>query len=97
MAEAKKRKSGRRGSWKKEMTNKELYVKAFVDAFEVEESVLPGMEYTGIPAWDSVGHMNLVAMLEDAFDIMMDTDDIIDFNSFEKGMELLKDHYNVEF
>ena len=79
------------------MNNRERYVKAFVEAFQVEESVLEGLEYTGIPEWDSVGHMTLIALLEEEFDIMMDTDDIIDFNSFEKGMELLKEHYDVEF
>ena len=41
--------------------------------------------------------MALIAGLEDAFDIMMDTDDIIDFNSFEKGIELLGKNYDVEF
>ncbi len=40
--------------------------------------------------------MTLVAALEDAFDIMMDTDDIIDLSSYEKGMEILK-KYNVTF
>ncbi len=49
-------------------------------------------------AWDSVGHMQLVAELEDAFDIMMDTDDIIDLSSYEKGKEILaKADYEVEF
>lgn len=79
------------------MSNKELYVKAFTETLEVDESTLPGLKYMDIEAWDSVGHMNLIAALEEAFDIMMDTDDIIDLNSFEKGMELLKEHYNVEF
>ena len=33
-----------------------------------------------------------------AFDIMMDTDDIIDLSSYEKGKEILaKDDYGVEF
>ena len=39
--------------------------------------------------------MGLIACLEDAFDIMMDTDDIIDFSSYEKGIEILK-KYDVE-
>lgn len=78
------------------MTNNEKYVNAFKEAFEVEESVLEGLEYQAIPQWDSVGHMALVAELEDAFDIMMETDDIIDFSSFEKGKEILG-KYNVEF
>lgn len=71
------------------MTNLELYNKAFTDTFEVSEDQLPTLEYQAIGAWDSVGHMSLVAALEDAFDIMMDTDDIIDFSSYEKGKEIL--------
>lgn len=55
------------------------------------------LEYMGIPAWDSIGHMSLVAALEEAFDIMMDTDDIIDFSSYKKGMEILSEKYGVEF
>ena len=40
--------------------------------------------------------MSLVAALEDEFDIMIDTDDIIDLSSFEKGKEILA-KYGVEF
>ena len=77
------------------MTNKEKYINAFVEALEIEAAQVEGLEYQGIPEWDSVGHMSLVAAIEDAFDIMMDTDDIIDFSSYEKGIELLK-KYDVE-
>ncbi len=80
------------------MTNLEIYNKAFMETFEIEEDKLAGLNYQDIDAWDSVGHMALIAALEDAFDIMMDTDDIIDFSSYEKGKELLaKDDYGVEF
>lgn len=72
------------------MTNREKYVNAFVEALEVDADQVPGLIYQGIEEWDSVGHMSLVAEIEDVFDIMMDTDDIIDFSSFEKGIELLK-------
>ncbi len=71
------------------MSNLELYNNAFIECLGVEEAQLPALEYQGIEAWDSVGHMGLVAAIEDAFDIMMDTDDIIDFSSYEKGKELL--------
>ena len=37
----------------------------------------------------------LIAALEDAFDIMVDMDDIIDLSSFEKGKEILR-KYDVE-
>lgn len=80
------------------MTNLELYQKAFVDAFELADvSILPGLKYTAIPVWDSVGHMTLISLIEDSFGIMMDTDDIIDFSSYEKGMEILSENYDVEF
>lgn len=79
------------------MTNLEKYKNAFVEALEVEESEVEGLEYQGIAQWDSVGHMGLVAAIEDAFDIMMDTDDIIDFSSFEKGKEILTNNYNIKF
>ena len=39
--------------------------------------------------------MQLVAAIEDAFDIMLETDDVIDFSSYEKGMELIA-KYGVE-
>ena len=78
------------------MTNLEKYINTFVEAFEIEASKVEGLEYQAILAWDSVGHMSLIAALEDTFDIMMETDDIIDFSSFEKGKEILK-KYDVEF
>ena len=80
------------------MTNLGKYNKAFMETLEIGEDKLAGLKYQDIEAWDSVGHMSLIAALEDAFDIMMDTDDIIDFNSYEKGKEILaKDKYGVEF
>ena len=77
------------------MTNREKYVAAFVEAFEVRSEEAEKLEYQSIDAWDSVGHMSLIAEIEDSFDIQMETDDIIDFGSFEKGIELLK-KYDVE-
>ena len=77
------------------MTNLQKYNKAFTESFEIEESQLAGLEYQAIPTWDSVGHMGLIAALEDEFDIMMDTDDIIDLSSYEKGKEILK-NYDVD-
>ena len=77
------------------MTNKEKYVEAFVESLDVGEDQVPGLEYQSVPSWDSVGHMGLVAAIEDAFDIQFETDDIVEFNSYVKGIELLK-KYDVE-
>lgn len=79
------------------MTNLEKYNKAFCDSFEITEDKLAGLKYQQIELWDSVGHMTLVANIEDAFDIMMETDDIIDLSSYEKGKEILSDKYNIAF
>lgn len=78
------------------MTNKEKYTNAFVEALEISADQVEGLEYQAIPEWDSVGHMSLIAAIEEAFDIMMDTDDIIDFSSYEKGRKILKENYNIE-
>ena len=79
------------------MTNLEKYAKVFCDTLEISEDKLAGRKYQGVELWDSVGHMTLVANLDDAFDIMLETDDIIDLSSYEKGMEILSKNYEVEF
>ena len=77
------------------MTNMEKYEKAFTETFNISNNQLSELKYQDILEWDSVGHMELIAVIEDAFNIMFDTDDIIDLSSFEKGKEILK-KYNVE-
>lgn len=80
------------------MNNLEKYNNVFIETFKINESDLAALKYQDIPAWDSVGHMGLVAALEDAFDIMLDATDIIDLSSYEKGKEILsKPDYGVQF
>lgn len=78
------------------MTNKEKYSNVFIENLDVTEEQLANLKYQDVPTWDSVGHMGLVSELEDAFDIQFETDDIVDFNSYAKGMEILA-KYGVEF
>lgn len=79
------------------MTNLEEYNNVFCENLQITEDQLVGLQYQGVELWDSVGHMSLTAALEDAFDIMLETDDIIDLSSYEKGIEILKTKYDVEF
>jgi acyl carrier protein len=72
------------------------YNNTFIELFSISEDDLSGLTYQGIAAWDSIGHMQLISKIEDEFDIMFETNDIIDFNSYAKGIEILK-KYNVEF
>ena len=78
------------------MTNLEKLTKVFVESFGITAEQTKGLQYQGLDQWDSVGHMSLVAAIEDEFDIQLDTDDIIDMSSFEKAQEILT-KYNVEF
>ena len=79
------------------MNNKQKYAEAFIESFSISESVLgDDLKYNSISEWDSVGHMGLIAALEEQFDIMMEMDDIIDFSSYKKGFELIT-KYGVDF
>ena len=67
------------------------YDKVFIDCFSIDKAKLKkNLEYNSIPAWDSVGHMAMIAALEEAFDIVFEMDDIIDFSSYKIGKEILK-------
>jgi acyl carrier protein len=75
------------------MNNLDKYAQVFIDNFGVERAVLSEtFTYQCIPAWDSVGHMALVAELEGAFDLMLDTDEILGLSSVGKAVELLRKH-----
>jgi acyl carrier protein len=54
------------------------------------------LEYRGIPQWDSVAHMQVVAEIEDAFDIMLEIDDVIGMTSFAATKDILT-KYGVDF
>jgi acyl carrier protein len=77
------------------MSNLEIYEKVFINFLNVKKNILNDLKYQDVPEWDSVGHMSLMTEIEEAFDIMIEMDDIIDFSSFEKGKEILT-KYNVK-
>tara|TARA_B100001769_G_C21771882_1_gene421768 strand:+ start:373 stop:606 length:234 start_codon:yes stop_codon:yes gene_type:complete len=72
------------------MKNIDKYKKAFVDSLSIDEENLENLKYNEIPEWDSIGHMTLMSSLEENFNISLETDDIVDFSSFKKGIEILK-------
>jgi acyl carrier protein len=79
------------------MSNSKKYKEAFINALEIEKSKFSDkIKYNEIPEWDSIGHMSLMSELEEKFSITIDTDDIVDFESFNKGKEILG-KYNIKF
>tara|TARA_B110000208_G_C11441755_1_gene311084 strand:+ start:64 stop:330 length:267 start_codon:yes stop_codon:yes gene_type:complete len=75
------------------VNNRKKYNQVFAGTFNLEKnSIIDGLEYNSIPAWDSVGHMSMIAELEETFNVMLEMDEIIDFSSFNKGIEILGKH-----
>ena len=70
--------------------------KVFAEGLGVSRTVdFESLEYRGIEEWDSVAHMQLVSEIEDEFEIMLDTEDVIGMSSFGKAKEILW-KYGVE-
>lgn len=79
------------------MTNTEKLYATFAQSLQIDlAKVSDAMAYNQQPEWDSVAHMALVAELESAFDIMLDTDDILAMSSVAKAREILQ-KYDVVF
>lgn len=78
------------------MTNNEKLVAAFAASLGVDaDKVADSLSYGG-GTWDSVAHMVLVTAIEASFDIMLDTDEILDMSSFGKAREIVATH-GVDF
>jgi len=73
------------------LTLKQKYDQVFIENLSVEASQLADdVAYNQVPAWDSIGHMTMVAALETTFNFAMETDDIVNFSSYKKGFEIMK-------
>ncbi|MBB4823655.1 acyl carrier protein [Sporosarcina luteola] len=78
------------------MNNQKLQ-SVFTEALGIDASqVVDDLTYNSIPEWDSIAHMALVAEIDDQFDIMLDTDDVLDMSSYAKAKEILS-KYDIEF
>jgi len=73
------------------MSNKQKYKDIFIKSLSMDSKKFgENIKYNEIAEWDSIGHMTLMSGLEEGFNITMETDDIVDFSSFKKGIEILK-------
>lgn len=69
------------------------YNQAFVEVFAVDPSVLnESFTKDQVKGWDSVHQLNIVAILEESFDVMFEPEDIMELTSYEKGKEILKNY-----
>ncbi len=75
------------------MSNSAIFTQVFADALKIDPILIQdGLQYNSIREWDSIAHMSLVTALEDAFNIMLGTSDIIDMSSIAKAKEILVKH-----
>ena len=78
------------------MSNTDRIFDIFIKILDVDRDVInDDLQYNTIGQWDSLAHMRLVAQLENEFNIMLDTDDIIDMSSVLKVKQILN-KYGVE-
>ena len=77
------------------MSAKKKYQDIFIKSLSIDSNKFnENIKYNDIPEWDSIGHMTLIAELEEEYKISLETDDVVDFSSFKKGITILK-KYNV--
>tara|TARA_Y100001958_G_C20770032_1_gene246328 strand:- start:281 stop:523 length:243 start_codon:yes stop_codon:yes gene_type:complete len=78
------------------MSKKDKYKEIFMNSLSIkDQNKVESLKYNEIDEWDSIGHMSLMSALEEEFKISLETDDIIDFSSYKKGIEILK-KYKVD-
>lgn len=62
----------------------------FVESLQLDDDVdVENLKYRDIEAWDSVGHMALIAAIEDEFDVQFETDQVIDMSSFKVAVDMV--------
>lgn len=75
------------------MNQSDLYNRCFEKVFQTHE--VENLRYKECSLWDSVGHITLIAELEDAFDISLEPEDMMSFSSYGRGKEILQ-KYGVD-
>ena len=78
------------------MSNLEQLNGIFCEVFSVDASALgAGFDNKSVEGWDSVRQLSLTSSVEDAFDIMLDPEDILEFTSYDNVKAILV-KYDIE-
>ena len=78
------------------MANLEKYKSLLAEVFDTDVAhVKDDFSKETVDNWDSIHQLNIIAVLEETFDVMLDPEDIVELTSYEKGIEILK-KYDVE-
>lgn len=79
------------------MNNQKKYNEIFTTLFNIDDNQLnKDFTFNNVENWDSIAHLSLITELEDAFNVMFETEDILTFGSYENGMRILE-KYEISF
>ena len=79
------------------MANLEKYNEIFTRLFDIDESALnEEFTFAAVDKWDSLLHLTLIDELENGFDFMFETDDILHFGGYCNGKAILE-KYGIDF
>lgn len=79
------------------MSNREKYIQIFMNLFNVSKSELNEIfTYEERGDWDSMSHFALITELEESFNLIFETEDILNYQSFENGIKILE-KYGINF
>lgn len=77
------------------MTNVEKYKNCYVEGLELDIETVENASMESVERWDSIGQMSLVALIEDAFSIEFEPEELLTFTTYSSGIEILRKH-NIE-
>lgn len=77
------------------MNNLQQYNAIFAEVFGVDTTLLnDSFSKDTVPNWDSVHQLNVIALMEEKFDLLLDPEDIMACTSYEEGKKILQ-KYNI--
>ncbi|MEM6360247.1 MAG: acyl carrier protein [Bacteroidota bacterium] len=74
------------------MNSIELRIKNIMSLVLKTDHITDDFKIEDTEKWDSLQHMNLIAVLEDEFDISFNNDEIVDMKSYTLVLDKVRQH-----
>ena len=74
------------------MNNEEKYAAILAETLLLDAENVRSATVESTVEWDSIGKLNMVTALEDAFGIEFEAEDVMQFNSYADGLAILRRH-----
>lgn len=67
---------------------KDCFIKGLAVS-ESDKNKVETFEFSKFEQWDSIGHMRLIAQIEEKFGIRLQVQDVLDMNSFDAAKRII--------